>query len=224
VIEIGFVVRTRDESDYVGFALQSIFDHFGNDVPVCIVDNESQDDTLTVVDMFPKRFHRIDVLRVEKGSYTPGKSLNIGIESLAQMGCATVGILSAHCEMQTASLRVVREKLQDSSVFAVMGRQIPIRRGKRITPRYIWSNFVVDNDVINPHETPTPTERRPFFHNAFSFLRVHHWKERKFDEDLAGKEDRYWAQDQISLGRKFVLTPDLVCRHFWTPKGATWAD
>lgn len=222
--KIGFLVRTRDEAEHVGFAVQSVFDMFGNETPIIIVDNDSQDDTLAVIDMFPKRFHNIRIINLEKGCYTPGKSINLGIKSLMAQGCDVVGVLSAHCEIRKATVEALREKLSDPTVFAVMGRQIPIKRGKRITPRYIWSNFEVQEDAVNPHETPSPNERRPFFHNAFSFIRVSSWEDTQFDEDLAGKEDRYWAQKQIQMGRKFILTPDLECRHFWTSKGATWAD
>ncbi len=222
--KIGFLIRARDESEHIGFAIQSVFDLFGGDTKICVVDNDSQDDTLAVVDMFPRRFHDIEIHRIEKGGYTPGKSINRGIKHLAEGGCSIVGILSAHCEMRVASISAVEQKFRDPSTFGVMGRQVPIRRGKRVTPRYIWSNFDVQADVINPHESPSPSERRPFFHNAFSFVRVDHWRDHAFDEDLAGKEDRYWAQEHIRRGRNFILTPELECRHFWTPKGATWAE
>ena len=222
--KLGFLIRTRDEADHIGFAVQSVFDLFGRSTPICVVDNDSQDDTLAVVDMFPRRFHNIQIARIERGGYTPGKALNLGIQRLVEQECDIAGILSAHCEMREASRQTLESKFCSPAVFAVMGRQVPIRRGKRITPRYIWSNFTTSADVVNPFEETTPDERRPFFHNAFSFVRVSHWQDHKFDEDLAGKEDRYWALEQIARGREFLLTPDLECRHFWTPKGATWAD
>jgi glycosyltransferase involved in cell wall biosynthesis len=221
---LSFLVRARDEEDHIGYALQSIFDLFGSATPVCVVDNESQDDTLAVVRMFSRRFHDIETIRIRRSDYTPGAALNLGMTKLSDRGSDFVCILSAHCEMRDASREIVERKFQDSSTFAVMGKQIPIRRGKRITPRYIWANFQVEQDVINPHESPRLEERRPFFHNAFSFVRTEHWLDYKFDEDLSGKEDRYWAQEHILRGRRFVITPDLTCRHFWTPKGATWAD
>jgi glycosyltransferase involved in cell wall biosynthesis len=224
VSRIGFLIRARNEADHIGFAIQSVYDLFGNDTPICVVDNDSQDDTLSVVDMFPRRFHNISLHRIDKGWYTPGRAINMGVQTLSQMDCDLVGILSAHCEMRIASREIVESKFADEQTFAIMGKQVPIKRGKRVTPRYIWSNFQVGSDVVNPHETPSPSESRPFFHNAFSFIRVSHWQDHEFDEDLAGKEDRYWAQEHILRGRNFILTPDLECRHFWTPKGATWAD
>jgi glycosyltransferase involved in cell wall biosynthesis len=221
---LSFLVRSRDEEDHVGYALQSIFDIFGSTAPVCVVDNESQDDTLAVVNMFSRRFYDIETVCIRRSDYTPGASLNLGVQNLVDRGSDFVCILSAHCEIREASREVVERKFQNPDTFAVMGKQVPIRRGKRITPRYIWSNFQVEQDVTNPYEHPSPEERRPFFHNAFSFIRAEHWLDYKFDEDLSGKEDRYWANEHILRGRRFVLTPDLECRHFWTPKGATWAD
>ena len=44
--KIGFLIRARDESEHIGFAIQSVFDLFGGDTKICVVDNDSQDDTL----------------------------------------------------------------------------------------------------------------------------------------------------------------------------------
>jgi len=46
----------------------------------------------------------------------------------------------------------------------------------------------------------------------------------RFDQDLSGKEDRYWARDMISMGHTLKFDPALVCRHYWTSRGATWRD
>lgn len=221
---LGFVVRARNEALHIGFALQSIFDKFGNDTCVTVVDNDSTDDTLKVVQMFPKKFFNIEVMNIKNGDYTPGKSLNIGINSLKSKGCSIVGILSSHCEITKVDCGTIERYFENDKCFALMGKQIPIKLGKRINPRYIWANFNHPEAVINPKEETLLDEDRFFFHNAFSFIKMQHWENLKFDETLAGKEDRYWAKDQIDLGNHFVLDPAFECRHFWTPRGATWKD
>jgi len=221
---LGFVVRSRNEQLHIGFALQSIFDSFGNETQVVVVDNDSTDDTLKVIQMFPKKFFNIEVVNVKDGDYTPGKSLNIGIENLRNKACSIAGILSSHCEITKIDKLKINEYFKNDTCFALMGKQIPIKQGKRINPRYIWANFNQSEPILNPKEQTLLDEERFFFHNAFSFIKIQHWENLKFDETLAGKEDRYWAKDQISLGRYFILDPNLQCRHFWTERGATWRD
>ena len=223
---IGFVVRSRNEESYIGFAIQSIFDKFGNSTPVVIVDNESTDDTLKVVQMFPKKHFNIEITTIKNGDYTPGKTLNIGISLLKDKGCKIAGILSSHCEISMIDSQSIINHFQNEFCFAIMGKQIPVMLGKKINPRYIWANFNHSTIVLNPKEKTLFDEDRFFFHNAFSFVKIDHWDQLKFDETLAGKEDRYWAKEQIDLNKSnyFLLDPQFECRHFWTPKGATWKD
>ena len=52
------------------------------------------------------------------------------------------------------------------SNIAVFGKQNPIYKGKKITPRYIWKHFS-DKRITNMF---SESESRYFFHNAFSFF------------------------------------------------------
>ena len=66
------------------------------------------------------------------------------------------------------------------------------------------------------------SENRYFFHNAFSIFDTEFIKENPFDERLSGKEDRYWAQEQIDKGNNILYQSDLVVKHHYTNNGATW--
>ena len=46
--------------------------------------------------------------------------------------------------------------------------------------------------------------------------------ENPFDEELAGKEDRYWANDWISKKNKIIYQPAFEVNHFYTSEGNTW--
>jgi len=221
---IGFVVRSRNEEQHVGFALQSIFDFFGEKTYVVVVDNESTDNTLHVVKSFPKKFFNIQITTIKNQTYTPGLALNTGLSLLKDAGCEFGGILSSHCEITKMNIDFLLNHFSDPSCFGVMGKQIPIRMGKRITPRYIWSNFQHQNVMSNIKESTLLDEDRYFFHNAFSFIRIDSWNKIKFNENLAGKEDRFWAKDLIELGGNFIFDPRIECKHYWTDKGATWRD
>ena len=65
---------------------------------------------------------------------------------------------------------------------AVFGKQIPIYKGKKITPRYIWSHFQ-DKPVTN---MISDIENRPFLHNAYCYYRRDYLKDYPFDENLSG--------------------------------------
>ena len=64
----------------------------------------------------------------------------------------------------------------------------------------MWSNFK-DSSQLNYY---CDLEDRYFFHNAFSVFKTDYIKENLFDERLSGKEDRYWANDQIENNNKKI--------------------
>ena len=37
-----------------------------------------------------------------------------------------------------------------------------------------------------------------------------------FNENLVGKEDRYWASDVVENGYSYVYEPKLICHHHYT--------
>ena len=43
-----------------------------------------------------------------------------------------------------------------------------------------------------------------------------------FDENLVGKEDRYWVKNAIENGFKTLYDPQMKCDHHYTAKGNTW--
>ena len=49
---VSVVMRCRNEERYIGYALQSIHDFFGYDVEIIIIDNESTDNSIRVVNTF----------------------------------------------------------------------------------------------------------------------------------------------------------------------------
>ena len=100
----------------------------------------------------------------------------------------------------------------------VGGKQIPIWNGKKITPRYVWSNFI-DKDDVNLY---SEGEKRYFLHNAFAFYKKDTLIENPFDEHWAGKEDRYWINDYVKKGNNYLYDPDFEVLHHYTVNGNTW--
>jgi len=209
---VSVVMRCRNEERYIGYALQSIHDFFGYDVEIIIIDNESTDNSIRVVNTF--EYLDIKNISISKNEYSPGKALNMGINKCKN---DYILVLSSHCQITKLDFEEVKKQL-DSGKAAVWGKQIPIWDGKRVTPRYIWSNFG-DKLEFNYY---CESEKRYFLHNAFSIYWKHDLEKFPFDERLSGKEDRYWANDRIKEGYRVLYNPELVCKHNYTTGGATW--
>ena len=206
---ISILIRNRNEERYIGFAIQSCLDFF--DKPeIIIIDNNSTDSSLEIVNLFSDRAN-IKVINNDK--YTPGSSINKGVNLASNQ---YILILSAHAQIIKLDFKLVKDSLDKN--LAVFGRQIPVYKGKKITPRYIWKHFV-DKEILNMF---SESENRYFFHNAFSFFRKSTLVEFPFDESFPGKEDRFWANEIVNKGKTYLYMPELECYHYYTNGGATW--
>ena len=69
---VSVVVRCRNEERYIGYTIQSIYDYFGYDVEIIIVDNESTDNSIRVVNTFEylnrQQFLKLEQLCIQKWS------------------------------------------------------------------------------------------------------------------------------------------------------------
>ena len=65
-------------------------------------------------------------------------------------------------------------------------------------------------------------EDRHFFHNALSFFNKKVLVDFPFDENLVGKEDRYWAKNVIEKNMDVLYDPSMEVDHHFTPNGNTW--
>lgn len=206
---ISIIIRNRNESEFIGFALQSCLDYFKNP-EIIIVDNQSIDDSLEIVNLFKDRT-TIKIISID--DYTPGKSINLGVTHASN---DYILILSAHAQITKLDLDLVKHELEYN--VAVMGQQNPIYRGKKISKRYIWSHFG-NKTVTNLY---SKIEDRYFLHNAFCFYKKSILEQYPMPENVPGKEDRYWIKDLVDIGYDFLYTPELTCNHFYTTGGATW--
>lgn len=206
---ISVIIRNRNEGEYIGFALQSVCD-FIPKAEIIIVDNNSTDDSLSVVDLF---LDRLDIKIVSIDRYTPGRSINLGVKKASK---DYILVLSAHCQITCLDLHLITKNL--NKFKAIFGQQNPIYKGKKITKRYIWSHFL-DKEVVNMYSN---IENRLFFHNGFAFYAKKTLLETPMPEKYSGKEDRYWAKDIVETGGEYIYIPDIKVNHFYTGNGATW--
>lgn len=206
---ISIIIRNKNESEYIGFAIQSCLDFF--DKPeIIVVDNNSSDESMDIVQNFK---NRTTIKTTNVNDYKPGSSINAGI-SLASN--EYILVLSAHTQIINLDFESVVKNLNVHK--AVFGKQIPVHRGKKVTPGYIWSNFS-DYEEVNKFST---IENRLFLHNAFCFYKRETLEKFPMPEQYFGKEDRFWAKDIVEKKHTYLYDPMLKCYHFWTKNGATW--
>lgn len=206
---ISIIIRNRNEAEFIGFAIQSSLDFFEKP-EILVMDNNSTDDSLQVVQYFNDR---TDIKIHNVKNYRPGQSINQGV-SLCKN--EYILVLSAHTQIINLDFELVKKELD--SHLAVFGKQVPIFRGKKITPRYIWSNFN-DKKEINKFSS---IENRLFLHNAFCFYKRDSLIKYPMPEIYASKEDRYWAKLIVENNHSFIYEPKITCNHFFTKNGATW--
>ena len=206
---ISIIIRNKNESEFIGFAIQSCIDFF-NKPEIIVINNNSTDDSMDVVQNFN---NRTNIIIKNINSYMPGESINIGVKEASN---DYILVLSAHTQIIDLDFESVKKDLVKYK--AVFGKQIPIHRGKKVTPGYIWSNF---NDSIEINKF-SKLENRYFLHNAFCFYEKKTLVEFPMPEKYAGKEDRYWAKDIVEKKLSYLYNPKFKCHHFWTKNGATW--
>tara|TARA_B100000035_G_C20984688_1_gene547196 strand:- start:398 stop:1093 length:696 start_codon:yes stop_codon:yes gene_type:complete len=217
--DISVIIRTRNEERWIGHCIQSILD-FINKPEIIIIDNNSKDSTVEIINHFiqdpylnggNKNYTDIKIYKIE--NYTPGKSLNLGVKKAKKK---FILIISAHCSLKKFDEKKLK-KITKSNL-GIFGNQIPIWNGKKINKRYLWSNFK-NKSEINMFSNQ---ENRYFFHNALSFFKRDALLKNPFNEILAGKEDRYWANNIVKKKKSFYYSTDFEVEHYYTDNGNTW--
>ena len=141
--KVSVIIRSKNEEKFIGNCIQSILDNIFKP-EIIVIDNNSQDKTLEIVRYFiqdpflknnkEKNYTKIKILKID--DYTPGKSLNLGVKECSNQN---IMIISAHCELTNFD---IKKHLTDLKKYScIFGNQIPVFYGKKITKRYIWSNF-----------------------------------------------------------------------------------
>jgi len=205
---LSVIIRCKNEEQWIGHCIQSVIDSF--DYPeIIVVDNKSTDESLEIARMFE---HHVNITKMTLENYSPGKALNSAIK-IANSNY--ILILSAHCVINEVQSDIF-DLLND--YVSVFGKQIPVFKGRKISRRYIWSNFNSERTV----NLFSVQENRYFLHNALALYKKDILINNPFDENLYGKEDRYWAKKMIDNGNSILYEPNFKCLHHWTPNGATW--
>ena len=215
---LSVIMRARNEERWIGHSIQSVLD-FVSFPEIIVINNGSTDRTVEIAKHFQsdpelvtnRAYTNIKIIDIEE--YTPGKALNFGAKQATN---EYLMVLSSHCVLKEFNFEQHKKDLDIYS--AIFGNQIPIWEGKKIKKRYLWSHFS-DSKSVNMF---SEMEDRYFFHNAASLFKKEILENHPFDENLTGKEDRYWANNIISDGKSILYDPDMEVDHHYTDNGNTW--
>ncbi len=173
---ISIILRTKNEEDFIGMALQSIFSQ-KVDYPfeVIIIDSGSTDRTLEIAGTY-----EVKIKNIPPEEFTYGYALNYGIrESYGEIVC----LLSAHCIPESEQwLSELIKPITDGTAYATYGRQVPV---KGVNP--------FEEVSLSKHfpETDKKDGRVPFSNANCAFIRKM-WEQVQFDETLTSWEDYLW--------------------------------
>ena len=197
---ISVIVRTRNESFWIGKCLHEIKNQTYKNYEVILVDHSSNDQTLTIV---KNNFPKVRIIKYKSKRFFPGRALNLGIQSSKGK---FIAMISGHCIPKNKLwLSNLVKNFKNKKVAGVYGKQEPLDMSDPDNVRDLIYLFGKDKKVQS---------KDPFFHNANSMIRKDLWKKIKFDENTHHIEDRIWSQKQINKGYKLVYEPKSVVFHY----------
>jgi rhamnosyltransferase len=191
------VLRTLNEAEGLREVLPALRTQRPEPPRVIAVDSGSTDDTLDVLREFD-----IEVIELAPEQFSYGRAINVGFERVAEPFAA---LLSAHAVPRSrywlADLLAPMEN--DPSIVAVSGAingQIPYLPGAR-------------GDVILDSAGQFRANPNAGLVNANAAIRMSAWRERRFNEQMAGCEDKEWMVRSLEAGDRICLTTGGDVRH-----------
>lgn len=196
---ISVIIRTRNESKYLGRVLKRLKEQQHNgSVEIIVVDSGSTDNTVSIAEEFGCR-----LIRMKKEEFSFGRALNVGIE---QAKGEIIVCLSGHSvPVTTDYFNLMITPFRDSDIAATFGRDVPWPEACPSQARDILNHFPAKDLDGNK------------FSNANAAIRKEIWQTVRFDEDLAASEDLLWAKQVMNLGYKIQYVPDAAVFHSHSP-------
>lgn len=194
--KVSVIVRTFNESEFIGQVLSQIRNQQNCEVEIILVDNDSTDKTVSIANKYVDQILNI----VE---FKPGAALNMGIEKAKH---DNIAIISGHCiPIGLMWLPKLIEPLRNPEIAGVYGRQIPTNTSSAYDKRDLWTTFGVESRLQS---------KDPFFHNANSALTKDIWDKFPFNGLATNVEDRIWAKQILDNGLKIRYEAEAIVDHW----------
>lgn len=199
MVETSVVIRSFNESEFIGDVLEAVLDQRYQDYEIILVDSGSTDGTLEIAESYVDKIEF-----VAPHDFTFGHSCNVGCEVADGR---FVSFLSAHAiPTDEEWLETLVENLrEDESVAMTYSNQMGASENKFPERRLFDQLF---GDRRRRQEPPDY-----FANNASSAIRRDLWEEHSFDEYLTGHEDIEWAKYFMDRGFFVIYEPDACIYH-----------
>jgi glycosyltransferase involved in cell wall biosynthesis len=193
---VSFVIRTKDESMWIGKVLQFLMDQTFRDFEIIIVDSGSTDKTLEIVKKFPIR-----LMQIKPEEFNYSYALNLGI---SKANGKYIGIISGHSiPVSDSWLSDGLKNFKDRKVAAISGNCSSLLVGyfSRSLGRLFFKTY---QKKLNFN---------PWMTNTNSLIRKDLWEQYPFDEKLPECEDYDWASEMIARGYNVIKDPKFNVFH-----------
>lgn len=196
--KISIIIRTYNEEKYIEECLVKIFSQkVKHSFEVIIVDSESTDNTLVIVQKFP-----VKILSIKKKDFSFGKSLNYGCKNAK--GELIVAISAHAIPIDDQWLKNLVSPLENNTVAGSYGRELPKPNANPMEARKKLGTFL-NKDVVQ--------KSRFFFSNANNCFRKSLWLDNNFNENFKSAEDNEWANRIIKKGYKIYYKANATVYH-----------
>ncbi len=190
---VSIIVRTKNESYWIGKCLESIQKQDYKNIEIILVDNYSKDDTIQIV---KKNFPKVKRIIYKDKKFLPGKAINLGIKKSKGK---FIAIVSGHCiPKNNLWISNLLKNFTNKKIAAVYGKQEPLLTSDFNIVRELTYLFGDDKKIQT---------KDPFFHNANSMVRRDVWSKFNFDNKTLHIEDRIWAKKILNKGYKIIYDP-----------------
>lgn len=197
---LGVVIRTLNESEFIGRCLETLQRQRGGfELDILVVDSGSTDATLEIV-----RSHGARIVNLPAQDFDYSKALNVGIEEVRG---ELVISLSAHAiPLDGDWLETITAPFADVRVAGVSSRQVP-------WPDAPWQEVHRLRHQFGEAARVYSRESNGgiIFSNAASAIRRSVWTEHPFT--LPAAEDLDWAQRVVAAGWAVVYEPRTAVYH-----------
>ncbi len=193
--KISFVIRTKNESRFIGKVLQYLYKQTFKDFEVIIIDSGSTDKTLEIIREFPVR-----IIKIKPEEFNYSYALNLGISKARG---EIIGIISGHTIPHSNKwLANGYKNFEDKKVVGVTG---PLSSNPLA---YLWRplGLLIFDSFQRDEYVPNMT-------NTHSLIRKKMWKIYPFDEKLSGSEDYDWGKEMLARGYKVVKDRKFAAYH-----------
>jgi rhamnosyltransferase len=191
------VIRSYNEEKHIGRLLTGILHQTMEEVEIILVDSGSTDATIAIASRFP-----VQVLRMNPGDFTFGRSLNLGC---AHAKGEFIVSASAHVYPVYADwLMRLLAPFDEPQVALVYGKQRGNDSTRFSEHQILAAWFPEDSNFDQGHA---------FCNNANAAIRRSLWAERGYDEELPGLEDLDWATWALDQGYRIAYAADAEVIH-----------